>query len=618
MKKTMILMALVAVLSVGCSSNTGDATSTTTIESDSSTQSTTHSTTQMTTETTTAAQGNTPVVTLTPNDIRYLPLLNSEIGGYGIAEITALDNDAITYPYTTAQFFNPANGQTIVSEYQNPATLYRVIDQLGNWVEPNNDYLMIRAISQELYLGQTVKGNWLVFDTTGHIYGDLGNDGRVEYVQPLDTLYVSGAPYGIDFNNKLIHKIENTQSFQQSVVNRLTEQYNFTIGNTPNTYTFTRGDDVYAFTSYRFDGDYLLASYDGEDDFNGLESRMALIGAGGEMLIEPHYYIAPISGDYFAVASDILNDLPEISLNIKNYDQNAFKKAIYQDDNRLTDELYFKITHVADTLFYVYDGNQFQFIDVASNLTVWQDVALDANYQFAQVGESVVAVDALDSPQVMHIISDGKIVKSLYQTYPTADGAVAKHMHQQGNSSIEIPVVALSDDAVSDKINRHFEVNEQTEAYTDNYFAESHSSSFTVEYHKKLVQIIFGDEWYGFGAAHPNSAISCYVFSAKTGQAYAFTDWFKKDSGYQLALAKIMRADDSIEQTFDYDASLSDAEVAEMLHLEQVEYYFTKDRLIIVYNPYDISPYAAGHLYFELDLDDIKGYLSADAQALLF
>lgn len=610
MKKIMIFVALVAVLLVSCTPNTSDATSTTQIESETSAQTTTESTT-------TTAENNALEVALTPNDIHCLPLLNSKMGGYGIAEISAIDDDVV-FPYVTMQFFNPQNGQTIVSEYQKPETLYRVIDQLGNRIEPRNDYQMIRALNPEIYLGQTVKGNWLIFDKTGHIYGDLGNDGQVEYVQPLDALYVSGAPYGIDFNNKLIHKIENTQSFRESVVDRLKQQYNFTIGDTADTYTFTRGDDVFSFTSYQFDGDYLLVNRDQDDDFNGLESRMALIGTAGEMLIEPHYYIARISDDYFAVASDILNDLPEAGVNLKNYDSNAFKKAIYQGDKRLTDELYFTIEHVADTLFYVYDGNQFQFVDVSTNLTVWQEIALDANYQFAQVGNTVVAVDSLDSPQIMHIISNEKIVKSLHKTYPTASGVVAKHIRYQGNSALSIPVVELEDNAVSEKINDDFELVERTEARTSNYYAESHSSSFTVENHKELVQIIFSDEWYGFGAAHPNSGISCNVYSPKTGQAYAFVDWFKEDSGYQLALAKIMRQDDMISNTFDYDASLSDAEVAKMLHLNQVQYYFTKDQLIIIYNPYDISPYAAGHLYFEIDLDMIKDYLSNEGQALLF
>lgn len=105
-----------------------------------------------------------------------------------------------------------------------------------------------------------------------------------------------------------------------------------------------------------------------------------------------------------------------------------------------------------------------------------------------------------------------------------------------------------------------------------------------------------------FGGAHPMTYIRSLNFDVTTGTSYPLRAQFKPDSDYVTVLSDIIRL-----QIEERDLPLLGE--FEGIRPDQ-DYYIVDNVLVIYFQLYEISPYAAGFPYFPIPLYKIESILS--------
>lgn len=115
---------------------------------------------------------------------------------------------------------------------------------------------------------------------------------------------------------------------------------------------------------------------------------------------------------------------------------------------------------------------------------------------------------------------------------------------------------------------------------------------------------------YNAGAAHPNSYVRTLNFSTKTGKEISLTDMCADSSSCLSKLAPMYQAElknKLLGMSMDYGDTAIDGSAARAGNYQV--FISTKDTLDVVYNPYQVAPYAAGNIRVALPWDKVSVYL---------
>lgn len=195
-------------------------------------------------------------------------------------------------------------------------------------------------------------------------------------------------------------------------------------------------------------------------------------------------------------------------------------------------------------------------------------------------------------------------------------------------ASYNKPVVSIrGNQAAADKINQYFEQNKDEfegiiadykqdaeDFYTaiggEAYFmwCSNHSVSRA---DAGTIAIVQTEETY-LGGAHGSNYSVGYNFDAQTGELLTIKDLSNDPTGFtQAVIANVVAQCKEIPEQEGFFEPVGSEEFAETIGalLENGSWYFAVEGLVVVANPYDIAPYAAGAFTFVIPYDELEGLL---------
>ena len=113
------------------------------------------------------------------------------------------------------------------------------------------------------------------------------------------------------------------------------------------------------------------------------------------------------------------------------------------------------------------------------------------------------------------------------------------------------------------------------------------------------------------GGAHGSTAISCDNFRKSDGSPVHLSELFREDNYKELLVQNIKEQIESMQENPDNEAFFSgDWPDALESTFDEAHFLIGSEALTIVYQEYDIAPYAAGPQLFQIDYADISNELS--------
>lgn len=178
--------------------------------------------------------------------------------------------------------------------------------------------------------------------------------------------------------------------------------------------------------------------------------------------------------------------------------------------------------------------------------------------------------------------------------------------HASSSISVYYPVVTqMNNHAVQQKIN-HTIIHTLNKMLVDQYFYEDYLVEMIAYYEIKTNErgiLSLNLIVYSFtGGAHGLTVIRSLTFNTKTGKHYELSELFKPNSGYEKAINTIIQ-----QRIKDWDIQLLDPPATEIRSNQ--DFYIADVTLVIYFQLYEISPYAAGFPYFPLPILDLAPYI---------
>lgn len=123
----------------------------------------------------------------------------------------------------------------------------------------------------------------------------------------------------------------------------------------------------------------------------------------------------------------------------------------------------------------------------------------------------------------------------------------------------------------------------------------------------QLISLEVDSDWYGHGAAHPNYAINYLHFLIEQKRLLKASDVFDKP-GWEDALGKLVL--DQLDQTVEggiWEEARADVPKAAA---DPADWKFSEDGLVVQFQPYEVTAYAAGAPTVTIPWDDLQPYLA--------
>jgi hypothetical protein len=112
------------------------------------------------------------------------------------------------------------------------------------------------------------------------------------------------------------------------------------------------------------------------------------------------------------------------------------------------------------------------------------------------------------------------------------------------------------------------------------------------------------------GGAHPNNGRTAWNVELTTGRLLRLDDILARDSGWQDAVTRLVRA--SLKKQFEerpgFDESLEPAGLRKLV-VESHRWIFGKDNVTLTFNPYEVGPYVSGPYDVELSYAGLAPYI---------
>ncbi len=529
---------------------------------------------------------------------------------WGYVNASDLNEVVIEYQYTQASFFDEKSESAIVTVDETVG----VIDKTGVYLIPLGKFKTIHTVSKNILYGTTNEDQPIIFDIQcNYIYeaepGEYiyNHNGILEIQKNVQSKY-------LDPVTELIMELPEMDYIQRDLffmtvdkavdvkINLETQQYNIYRSNK------LLSDDSFDYVE-PVEEFIIVGTNVEESESYDPAPRLGVLDERGNVLIDILYYdINYLGDDYFTVA-----EYYNYSMNYKQYSKEVYKKAIFKRTEAVTGFDYYIIEPVKDDIFYVFDGDSYYFLDVSTHQKV-SGITLDGPFEFRTVGDTIIASHDNYDGKIIVYINDWKIEKKVFASYNLSDGIVISKYKSSGINPIFYPLVALGSVEVEEKINDDLKIQFDTivpEAdEQEGVYFEVLSIGFDVKEYKNILQITQHYYWYGLGAAHGNYGETTFLYDLETGDRLRMADLFKPDVDFHQVLSDVLTVI-ALEDERLY------VNLSELTNEERVEYFkrdiynfnILEESLYVYYNPYDIGPYAAGIIDFEIPYSELEAYL---------
>lgn len=333
--------------------------------------------------------------------------------------------------------------------------------------------------------------------------------------------------------------------------------------------------------------------------------KYGILDSTGRVLLDPVYSnIEQVTDCYFAVSAPELSLTPEVMM-LKN----IYKKALFNGKQFVTDEGYYILEHVNDDLFYVFDGKNYYFLDAESkDKKIVED--LEGPLTFEMADDKIMARYDDGYHHIVYVI-DGENIESIKTSIDEwEDVRVVPKLNVLDIHPVLIPVVTTNQMDVTLKINedleRQFSLTTNDSIESD-FYLETMNISYEISRWQDYLQVTKYVYYYGVGAAHGDNQLTTYVYDLQTGQNIDINDLFKSDVDYDKILALSM-ADQAAKGMWLYEdiTTMDEQTIVDYFRRDRYNFLLEEDMLIIYYNQYQIAPYAAGVIWFELPLNTLE------------
>lgn len=245
--------------------------------------------------------------------------------------------------------------------------------------------------------------------------------------------------------------------------------------------------------------------------------------------------------------------------------------------------------------------------------------------QITGCGKRVAAISSEQQPPAASgsssTIKDNSTVESVSEQYAVSDST-------DGKDLIEVSIVrpALSSSA-SGKINEYYDTlyvqkkkewnGEIAEFAKEDKNNASHTNGEFVPYtvhedfesmldSEKILSIKRVCEIYS-GGAHGNRELACETFRKDTGERITLSVLLPNTDIKTLFLPYVNAQIDAHPDTYFEDAKALADEL-----FDENAFYLTKDSIAVLYQPYDLAPYAVGPQIISIPLDKLQNHISSE------
>ncbi|KGP74423.1 WG repeat-containing protein [Pontibacillus yanchengensis] len=518
-----------------------------------------------------------------------LAIVEDENGNYGVIDTKGQFIVKPEYQYIAPY----QDGRAVVSDQNG----YGVIDEKGN-VLTNKYYSFIGSYQDDVAVFSQQKEE-------GTLYGYLNKKG--EEVIPAQYLLAE------DFKErKALVKIHENQYALLNKEGKLLYTY-------PYPYVGQRGDGLLVFQR-ETDGKYgyinekgkviLEPQYDGAQAFrdgraviNRIDDYLyyyGLINKSGKKILDTEYNdIEQLGENRIAVGKAVKADQPYLG---------SLYAIATTNGEFLSDFRYENVLPYKKGLASAHDQEQTFFLNrkgkIAQNMPILP-------------GQGTLSIEgplikAMIDYQLYYVNDAGEIVWRPRKTIRLNNQYRVLQMKYKPNPDylVYYPIVRGMEDVVAQR-----EVNDKLKDYSqvkpipsDQQLEYSYYGNFEIEFFQKelLVLELNGSQYY-FGAAHPMPTKIYTNINLVDGEFFELKDLFKPGSSYVEVLSQIVA--DQIAEDENNFYTFPDA--YQGIKPDQ-PCYVNKESLFVYFPPYDIAPYAAGFVTFEIPFSEIIDIIDQD------
>ncbi len=332
------------------------------------------------------------------------------------------------------------------------------------------------------------------------------------------------------------------------------------------------------------------------------------------------YYLGD---NYYAGSKAIAegDDNYETKLHQGEYGRDYRLNAIY-DGKNISEFKYFIIRYLGDDIFYLFDGNKFEFINMKTKEPAYKFV--NQKFNFTNV-KSYDGLKVCTNGRTQLLITDKKYMINK-QSYNFDSCYVETKLKNRSFMLNTYPKVYTKNDEIDKKINNkilelfNFDTDLKTEhLYNEDKTSVAFVSNTYCDVKNKGNYLSVAEIMYtnGFGA-HPNYGTLYYVFDLTNGELVTFDDLFlNRDSATWLILRIL--ADETLRRKNEImpfelktlEGEYSDEDLRRIflvLSNREFIFYLGDKGLVISYQPYAIAPFVAGEIEYVISYEALKPY----------
>ncbi|UJF32753.1 WG repeat-containing protein [Paenibacillus hexagrammi] len=335
-------------------------------------------------------------------------------------------------------------------------------------------------------------------------------------------------------------------------------------------------------------------------------AETGLINTKGEYVLEPHYAIIQYVGESMWAVARKDRYFPD-----GESKDDLYKFALFNKDGKqITDYLYDDVASFKDGYSVVSQGLTSFFIDKTGQKA--QSLPIIQGTGTIQRDKGLISANV--DNRLQYIDMDGNVIWKAEYLKDLGNGIVLKEAKERPhrNTLIYYPVIeGIQDKQVSEKINAELMPSDATISSEDQ--SASYDEDFTVHMFKKDLLVVGANGYYyPFGAAHGMPSQVYKHVNIRNGSIYKLADLFKQDSGYLSRISDLIREQlkDHAEEKGVFPQAAEDLPDI----TDSQGFYLDSDVLNIYYNPYDIGPYAAGFITFQIPLSDLDTYIDKQGE----
>ncbi len=337
------------------------------------------------------------------------------------------------------------------------------------------------------------------------------------------------------------------------------------------------------------------------------ETNPALIDINGKYIIKPQY-----SGIHYIGQG--LYGVTEKGFEYAGHFN--YPNAIFNSDGKqLTDFLYYNLQEFNGNYTSACSSTQTFFIDKNGNKVV--DLPTIEGIGTVEFIGDIIKANCDNC--LAYYRKDGSLIWKQNKDYTFDSGITVKRIKYRPNyyTYIECPEISgLTDSALQEKVNKNLSdifLKDKEKIAQDNIKNErTQDEDFKVQKNKDLLTIQAIGYVYPIGAAHGMPYTKDYPLNIKTGEIYKLEDLFKSNIKYKEKLTTIIRNQIALNKKitdFEYLQYIDSNPTVE----DTIGFTVQKDALVLAFAPYEVAPYAAGFVPFEIpygqiiDIIDTKG-----------